>query len=224
MIDHIVSETRRVFKGTTHEDTCMFYHDALSQMTATSCREWMKKKGYDKMWITPELGLFEEDPSLNPYRGRPVGNCPELSCLDSSLNRDVKVAVHDNVRFTSDVPVDDPRKFSLATPEEGTRAYLRVLDPGPKGVAPTSKRIIEDTEKILESLKRICDAKGTVVADINNRTGRRREPGMNRKRGGKRERKQAVDDYSMVDHSNLHEDALMSVERKLNTSKRRHQS
>lgn len=128
MIDHIVSETRRVFKGTTHEKTCMFYHDALSQMTATSCREWMKKKGYDKMWITPELGLFEEDPSLNPYRGRPVGNCPELSCLDSSLNRDVKVAVHDNVRFTSDVPVDDPRKFSLATPEEGTRAYLRVLE------------------------------------------------------------------------------------------------
>ena len=34
MIEHMISETKRVFKGTTHENSYLFYHDALPLMTA----------------------------------------------------------------------------------------------------------------------------------------------------------------------------------------------
>ena len=46
MIEHMASETKRVFKGTNHENSCLFYHDALSPMTAKETRKWMKEKGY----------------------------------------------------------------------------------------------------------------------------------------------------------------------------------
>ena len=46
MIENMVSETKRVFKGTTHKNSCLFYHDSLSLMTANETRKWMKEKGY----------------------------------------------------------------------------------------------------------------------------------------------------------------------------------
>ena len=51
MIEHMVSETKRAFKGTTHENSCIFYHDPLSLMIAKENRKWMKEKGYEEMWI-----------------------------------------------------------------------------------------------------------------------------------------------------------------------------
>jgi hypothetical protein len=54
-IEHILSETGRVFKGTTHKHDCIFYHDALSQMTIKDCITWMQ--GYYNLWILPENGL-----------------------------------------------------------------------------------------------------------------------------------------------------------------------
>ena len=45
MIEHMVSEMKRVFKGTTHKNYCLFYHDALSLMTEKESSNWMKEKG-----------------------------------------------------------------------------------------------------------------------------------------------------------------------------------
>ena len=39
---HIVIKTRDFFKGTNHEDDWLFYHDALSLLTAKDCIAWMK--------------------------------------------------------------------------------------------------------------------------------------------------------------------------------------
>ena len=47
MIERMLSETKRVFKGTTHENSFLFYHDALSLMTAKETRKWLKGKGYE---------------------------------------------------------------------------------------------------------------------------------------------------------------------------------
>ena len=45
IIEHMVSEMKRVFKGTTHKNYCLFYHDALSLMTEKESSNWNKEKG-----------------------------------------------------------------------------------------------------------------------------------------------------------------------------------
>ena len=198
MITHIVNSTKAAFQGTTHESTCLFYHDALSLMTAKRTRKWMSEKGYDKMWILPEQNLFQND-KLKAYRGRPAGNSPELCNLDSNLNEDVHKAVSllvDNGNFLAN---DDPNKYTMSTPKEGTRTYVRVFDPE-NGIAPSSARIIHDTEGVLRAIPRIVEAEGCVVDDINNRAGRRRAMiGKTRSSrwGGARKRKQAPTDYGL---------------------------
>ena len=83
MVDHIFENSKQALQGTIHEEHRMLYHDALSLMTAKECREYIKFKDYEKHWILSKETLFYDDPSLKAYRGRPVGNSPELYCLDS---------------------------------------------------------------------------------------------------------------------------------------------
>ena len=72
-------------------DDFMFYHDALSIMTAKECREYMEEKGVLKHWILPELGLND---TFARFKGVPLGNSPELMPLDASLNKDVDDGVN----------------------------------------------------------------------------------------------------------------------------------
>ena len=76
MIEHMASETKRVFKGTTHKHYFLFYHDALPLMIVNKTCRWTKEKGYEEMRILPEIDLFASNPALKRYRGRPPGNSP----------------------------------------------------------------------------------------------------------------------------------------------------
>jgi hypothetical protein len=71
--------------------------------------------------------------------------------------------------LTDILPKENAKKFSMATPKLGTNAYLRVL----KG-SPSSKQIIQDCNKVLESRKEIYDAKGCLVEGLGDRNGVRR--------------------------------------------------
>ena len=54
-------------------------------MTATTSKEThncMKEKGYEEMWILPEMDIFTSNPVLKRYRSCPPGNIPELCNLD----------------------------------------------------------------------------------------------------------------------------------------------
>ena len=42
MIYHMMSEIKRVFKGTTHNISCLFYHDYLLLITEKETRKWTK--------------------------------------------------------------------------------------------------------------------------------------------------------------------------------------
>ena len=66
----------------------------------------------------------------------------------------------------------DKLKFSLATPKEVTRTFLRIWDPT-NGVVPTSRRILEDVKRVLDSLAKIVEAKGQIVPGLVNRNGHR---------------------------------------------------
>ena len=106
----------------------------------------------------------------------------------------------------------DPCKFSISTPKVGTSSYTRIFD-------PSSKRIVQGTKGVLESIKRIIYAKGDKIPDYNNRTGRRRESNGKKSSnfGGARKRKLAEDDYGecLV----MHNDAKRCSELKLEHSK-----
>jgi hypothetical protein len=185
----MVSETKPVFKGTTHEHDCKFYHDALSQMTAKDCIAWMENKEYYNMWILPVNGLHKDFEDLKVYVGCPVGNSPELMNCDSSLNKDVHECVDRHITATSDFDKEDERKFSLSTPKNGADVYLQILDPD-TGICPSSARIMQDTEKVILALKEIHGNDGTIIDDINNRPGRRHRHDVQvHRRGGYKPRK-----------------------------------
>eukprot|EP00936_MAST-01D_sp_MAST-1D-sp1_P002372 g2372.t1 len=109
----------------------------------------------------------------------PPGNSPELMPLDNNLNKDLHDAVDDHVRKCS-------TKFSRSTWQRQTEAYLRVWE-----VAPPSKRIIEDVDKVFAALPIIYQAKGVTIQGLGERNGKRKAAeasGVKAKRGGARQK------------------------------------
>jgi len=153
----------------------VFYHDALSLMTCKKTVEWMKSKGYYSRWLVPICGLN----AGTDFACRPPGNSPELMPLDNNLNKDLHDAVGDHVRKCS-------AKFSRSTWQRQTEAYLRVWE-----VAPPSKRIIEDVDKVFAALPIIYQAKGVTTQGLGERNGKRKAAeasGVKAKRGGARQK------------------------------------
>ena len=94
----MVLETKKTYENTKYKDCWMFYHDALSLMTAKECVAWMKEQYideektisyYDK-WILPAHGLNDE---YARFKDRPIGNSPEMMPLDNCLNKDLHECV-----------------------------------------------------------------------------------------------------------------------------------
>ena len=72
----------------------------MTAATAKNTHNWMKEKGYEEMWILPEMDIFTSNPVLKCYRSCPPGNIPELFNLDYCLNRVLHKAVYCRVRYT----------------------------------------------------------------------------------------------------------------------------
>ena len=104
----MVSETKRVFKGITHINAFLFYHDALLLMTAKETCNCTEERGYKEMWSLPEMDILHSNPVLKRFRGRPYGNIPELCNLDSCLNEDLHKAVDCHVSYTHSLNKSDP--------------------------------------------------------------------------------------------------------------------
>ena len=98
LVTHIYTESKKFYEGTEFEDNWYFYHDALSLMTAKSTIEWMADVGYLKHWLLPVHGLNSE---FKRYKGRPIGNSPEMMPWDCSLNMDLIHAVDQHCVMTA---------------------------------------------------------------------------------------------------------------------------
>jgi hypothetical protein len=174
LIQHIVDETARFYQNTEFENTWRFYHDSLSLLTAKDTISWMKTKGYYDRWIHPQLDVNAE---FTRYRDNPPGNSPEMMPMDVSLNKDIHESVSRHCSLSRallkrmDIATDH-RAFSLSTPKEGSRAYLRLYHPE-TGIAPTSKRIIQDIEGVYVAMVKICEAEGAFVPGLADRAGKR---------------------------------------------------
>jgi hypothetical protein len=216
LVEHIFKETKKVMRGTEHENNCYFYHDALSQMTNGDTKKWMKEQGYYDAWILPLNGLN----AGTIYRDRPPGDSPECMPTDNSLNEEAHAGVRAHVARTILLMLDDPKKFSLATPKEIDRAYTRLFDPslGPNQGIPCSRRIIEDCNKFVSSLEAIYDAKGTMVPGLGNRIGHRRENavGISKSNHGGERKKQISPEIPWV-----HPDAIEAFSLFIDASKKK---
>ena len=95
---------------------------------------------------------------------------------DASLNWDVDCSNNMHVLLTSHLPRDDPRKFRKDTPNQISKAILRLCNPT-TGIVPCSRRIIEDVKRVLSSLRTIVEAGGAVVPGLVNRNGHRNKEG-----------------------------------------------
>ena len=111
---------------------------------------------------------------------------------------------------------EEASKFSLSTPSLGLRAYLRVLE----GV-PSSKRVVQDVDEVIHSLKAVAQEKGVHVEGLGVNRGKRHAPLSSERdsRGGRRERKQATDDYGAGIW--LHPDAWVATDYKETESSKR---
>ena len=212
MIEHIVVSSAAMYKGTQYEDTWVFYHDALSLMTAKETIEWMIQKDYYRRWILPAKGLHQDDKTLVYYWFRPCGNSPENMPWDTSLNQDVHLAVKRHVGITLELETDSVPKFDMSTPRRGSWAYRRILQE-----VPSSKRIVQDVNNVFASLDSVRKEEGILVKGLGENYGRRWEKrDKGGEKGGYRPRLLDKDDYG--DGALwVHEDARKSV-----TVKREH--
>ena len=154
-------------------DNWYFYHDALSQMTAGDCREWMMENSIWEHWLRPVGGTeltWEDGDDYVITEGRdkwrdayPPGNSPTYMPWDVALNKDLHDCVKRHVLLTGDLENDDFRKFSLATPKEGTRAYIRCLEG-----SPLPHRINRDIRFFVDTALSIYESKGAIVNGLGN--------------------------------------------------------
>ena len=174
-INHMIQESERVMEGTVYESTWRIYHDALSIMTSKSTKEWMAQKGYLERWILLSVDLYDNLPpeARRFYEGKPVGNSPEFISLDIHLNQDLHSSHDFHSTITQNLLDDHPQKFDGSTPKRMSHSYHRRFHPD-TGVALSSDSIVEDVNRILQSLQSVLEAEECLI-DENARKGRRFE-------------------------------------------------
>jgi hypothetical protein len=190
MMDHIMETTAAAFKGTSHEDDWLVYHDALSSwwgkkdqahavkigLAQRQIRAWGDcNKGTrcaqraTRIWRCTRPACLLVVAARRYHQGL-VGDSPELCVgLDAHGFADLDDALKFNCALSSSFhEVGDVQRFGLGTPKEIASSMRRVWE-----IAPSSARIVEDFEALPRVLEAIIKAKGCVVPDLFLRSGRR---------------------------------------------------
>ena len=125
----------------------------------------------DRQW---RAAAWTDDAVTQYYKGKLMGDSPELMPLDSSLFNDLIEAIAKHVCATYHLPLPtkeqpQPNKYSMATPALawGCMTELWMSDVIPEA------RIFQDCDKFERALDAIIEAKGIIVETFNNRNGHR---------------------------------------------------
>ena len=165
IMDHVISESKKVYAGTPQEHDFKIFHDGLSQWWEADAQKHMHEKGFKERQLQAEGDTNKG----TRYEAKVVGDSPELCRgLDSHGFADLKRAINLGVALSCRYPIGDPRKFTLGTPKEVWSTMTRAWE-----VEPTSERIVEDIKAFPRVLQKIVNARGCIVKDEFLRTGRR---------------------------------------------------
>ena len=170
LIDHMITESVKLYKGTDMENKFMMFHDALAAWNEHAVQQYIKDKypGFERRFITP----VGKTCAGTIYKSKAPGNSPENARgLDSFGFADLEYAMCFNCALSGVYPFGDPRRIF----GQGTAKDLWHLMEQTWAVvgAPSNARITEDISGWERMCNKIIEAKGCIVLDENFRTGRR---------------------------------------------------
>lgn len=182
MMDHVISEGMRIYKGTRRENTWLIYHDHLKIWWEKESQAYLKslpcpiEGNPSRTWYDRQIkisGEMNNSKVSKSYQNCLPGDSPELMPLDCHLFADVQEGAAKNVALTfhihGDAHPDAALKYSFVTPHKVFDSLQRTIDAG----CPSPTRIAEDIYRIWEeTLHRIVDAKGTYIEDVANKATR----------------------------------------------------
>jgi hypothetical protein len=203
IMDHIVGEHNKLYKGTKREKTSMIFHDHLKAWFEDEAQVHLKKLGFENRQL--RILPANYDKVVLGYRGKLAGNSPEMCRgLDAHGFADLDRSTVLNCSIAATLALEDPvrKRWGMGTP-----ITLRYSMWNSWSHSPSSERIIEDIMNFPMVLKKIIDAEGCVVPDEILRTGRRAIPGGTKPSGGskKRSRSRKATIRPAEHHPELHE-------------------
>ena len=165
LIDHVISQSKALYAGTEFADSFYIFHDGLTAWWEPSAQAYIASLGFQDR----QLRCIDPTNADNRYKGKPVGDSPELCrALDSFGFAYLQSSVRLHSAITSLLPKDHPKRFNMGTPAQVESTLRRCWT-----VAPTSEQIITDIQGLPRVLEKIILAKGCVVGDEFLRRGRR---------------------------------------------------
>ena len=144
-------------------------------------------------WVLPECGIVDGFKECKTWRNMLPGNTPARNPLDMQCFADVKFRLNSLIRLTESYDDNDPRKYTLITPNAGFNSINRVLQ-----TTPSSKRIVQDIKEIPNLYKIIVAGGGILCERDSNISGGRAHKkggwGGKRKKGVHTSRNRTVKD------------------------------
>jgi hypothetical protein len=170
IMDHVVVESKKIYKGTAVEDTFLIFHDGLAQWWESDAQDHLAHLGFKDRQLRC-YGATNQ--AFARYRNKVVGDSPELCRgLDAHGFSDLKRSMAFHTSLSSYYPVDDPRRFKMGTPSQVFHTMERCWE-----MEPTSERIVEDISDLPRVLNKIIESEGRVVSNECMRNGRHAREG-----------------------------------------------
>ena len=172
VMDHIIEEGNRIFKGSTHADDWCIYHDRLSSWWSVEAQLYLHEKGFGhRQW---KAAGDTNNHISKYYQGSLMGDSPELMPLDSSLFNELINGVHTHVLTTRLLPIGAAGKFEMSTPKKAWKTMVEVWDYENSTGAVPSSSILRDIDRFATAVCKIIKKQGTIVTELDNRNGHRK--------------------------------------------------
>ena len=167
IIDHVISESRRVYQHTLHAEDFRIFHDGLTVWWTPEAQAYIESKGFKDR----QLRCEGDTNKGTRYENKVVGDSPEMCRgLDAYGFSDFKRCTERMRALTSVYDWMDPRRFKFGTPKEVWNTMARCWT-----IEPTSERIIADIEDFSNVLGTIISHNGCVVPECRLRHGHRQQ-------------------------------------------------
>ena len=167
IIDHVISESERLYKNTLHAEDFRIFHDGLTVWWTPEAQEYIKDKGFEHR----QLRCEGDTNKGTRYENKVVGDSPEMCRgLDAYGFSDFKRCTERMRALTSVYDWNDKRRFKFGTPTEVWDTMVRCWT-----LEPTSARIIADIEDFSNVLDIIILLNGCVVPECRLRHGHRQK-------------------------------------------------
>jgi len=105
-MDHVVTKSKTIYKGTAVEDTFLIFHDGLSQWWEAEAQDYIPQLGF----CDRQLHCIGNTDKGTRYECKVVGDSPELCRgLNSHGFADLKCSINYHMAILSVYAPDDPR-------------------------------------------------------------------------------------------------------------------